>query len=98
MKQKNLMRNVQFLQNYGPAKFRIALSGKNAVDFSITDEMRTKEWWIARFEEAIDDLKHGYYINHRGLKNEVDYWRKQIKMVKEFVPRKEGDDGNKITD
>ena len=61
--------------------------------------MRNKEWWIARFEEAIDDLKHGYYIYHRGLKNEVDYWRKQIRLVKEFVPRKEGQaDGYKIAD
>lgn len=90
MKQKNLMRNVQFLQNYSASQFRIALSGKESPHVNITDEMRNKEWWIARFEEAIDDLKHGYYINHRGLKNEVDYWREQIRKVKEFVPRKEG--------
>lgn len=76
-----------FLQNYTASQFRVALSGKDSAYMTITDEMRTKEWWIDLFTKAIEDLEAGSYINGKALKNSVEYWKEQIEKVKEFEPK-----------
>ena len=87
MENKNRMRNTMFLQNYTASQFRVALSGKDSSSMIITEQMRTKEWWIKKFTEAIEDLEAGNYINGKGEKNRVSYWLDQIIKVSDFEPR-----------
>lgn len=86
MKGTNKMRHTEFLQNYTASQFRVALSGKETPHIRISEEMRTKEWWITMFEQAIEDLNAGYYINGKAAKNIPSYWEEQIRKVKEFEP------------
>ena len=81
------MKHEEFLQNYSASQFRLALSGKN--ESFITDEMRTKQWWLNLFNETIDQLKAGERINMKANKNEVSYWERQIELLNEFEPKGE---------
>lgn len=76
---KNKMRNTELLQNYSPANFRYDI-GKNG---------GTKDKWLKIFNDAIEDLNNGNYINGKGEKNEVYYWERQIRLLNEFMNRKD---------
>lgn len=86
-KDKLTMRNEQLLQNYSPSMFKVCLSGKETNTFTITDRMRKKDFWLGLFQDAIEDLQMGCTINGKGEKNEVDYWKKQIRLLEEFEPK-----------
>lgn len=74
---KNKMRNEQLLQNYSPSQFRVDI-GQNG---------GTKDRWLAIFNNAIEDLNAGNYINGKSEKNTVEYWQRQIKLLTEFEPK-----------
>lgn len=86
-KEMKTMRNEQLLQNYAPSLFRLCLSGKETNTIRITDDMRTRDYWMNLFSDAIEDLKNGCTINGKGEKNDIAYWQKQIRLLDEFEPK-----------
>ena len=86
-----VINNEQFLQNYKPSWFRMALSGKD-FDPLISREpnmgnLKDKKTWEVIFDTAIKDLKLGLSISGKFEKNSIDYWEKQKALLKEFVKK-----------
>lgn len=82
------MRNEQFLQNYSPSWFRMALSGKGFEPLVGRDDrgaLTDVNTWITIFDHAIEDLQKGLLINNKGSKNSIDYWLKQKILLNEFI-------------
>lgn len=83
---KNKMRHEEFLQNYTPAWYRLSLCGKAEDKAWHNSALDTKEGWLKIFNDCLEDLDAGNFINGKGLKNDPDYWRKQIRELNEFTP------------
>ena len=83
--------NEQFLQNYKPSWFRMALSGKDFDPLVARDpnmgNLKDKETWVMIFDTAIEDLKLGLSISGKFEKNFIDYWEKQKVLLNEFVKK-----------
>lgn len=78
MKKKNRMRHTEFLQNYTPSLTRCALCKKEGFEFY------TKEKLEKYFNDAIEDLNNGYYINGCCKKNDIQYWNDQLELLNTF--------------
>lgn len=87
---ENKIRNEVILQNYSPNIMKIYLSGKtpNTNKLNMQGDLSNKEYWIDLFEKAIEDLQAGNIFKGKIERNEVGYWRRQIKIAKSFEPKK----------
>lgn len=79
---KNLMRNVQELQNYSPSIMRIVMFGKDQ-SLLFSNTCHNADDFRRLYTEAIEDINAGYFINVCGEKNLVSYWLKQFDLLKE---------------
>ena len=81
------VRREEFIQNYNSTLFKTALGGKKTFVFTITDNMRHKEWWEQIFTEVIEDLENGGVIDGETYKNNIKYWERQKRLLEEFEPK-----------
>ena len=79
---KNLMRNVQELQNYSPSIMRIVMFGKDQ-SLLFSNTCHNADDFRRLYTEAIEDINAVYFINGCGEKNLVSYWLKQFELLKE---------------